>query len=119
METLYRNEKEAWTHMLCECVLYESTSWVEFIFVFRTSRDRRDRPSRSGQTGPILKRPSRPEPALGPRKKAVFFFFLFVPSLTTSVAMMGRRLAGENERRKNATVSGLRNLVIMIPDGTT
>ena len=67
METLYRDEKEAWIHMLCECVLYESTSWVEFImFVFRTSRDRRDRPSRSGQAGPILKRPSRPEPALGP-----------------------------------------------------
>jgi hypothetical protein len=54
-------------------VLYEWTSWVEFImFVFQTSRDRRGRPSRSGQTVPILKQPSLPEPALGPRKKAVF-----------------------------------------------
>jgi hypothetical protein len=88
METLYRDGKEAWTHILCKCVLYKSTSWVECImFVFRTSRDHRDRPSRSGQTGLILKRPSLPQPALGPRKKAVFFHS-FIPSLTTSVATM-------------------------------
>jgi hypothetical protein len=88
METLYRDEKEDWTHMLCECVLYESTRWVEFkMFVFRTIRDRRDRPSRSGETGPILKRPSRPQPVLGLEKRLSFFIF-FIPSLTTSAATM-------------------------------
>jgi hypothetical protein len=74
--------------MLCGCVLQESTSWVEFImFVFRTSSDSIDRPSRSGQTGSILKQPSWPEPAPGPRKR-LSFSILFIPSLTTSVDMI-------------------------------
>ena len=105
METLYRDEKEAWTHMLCKCVLYESTSWVEFImFVFRTGRDRRDRPSRSGQTGPILKQPSRPEPALGSRKKAVFFHSFYpIPFYLGShdgVARLKKAYARDKKRER-------------------
>jgi hypothetical protein len=60
--------------MLCECVVCELTSWVEFIlFVFRRSRDRSDRPNRGGPTARVLKRPNRPEPVMGPRPSAVFF----------------------------------------------
>jgi len=71
-------KKVSWTYMLCECVVCELTSWVEFImFVFRRSRDRRDRPSRAGLTGRVLKQPNRPEPAMGPRPSAVFFTSFF------------------------------------------
>jgi hypothetical protein len=64
--------------MLCECVVCELTSWVEFImFVFRRSRDRRDRPSRGGPTARVLK---RPEPVMGPRPSAVFFSSFFPPA---------------------------------------
>jgi hypothetical protein len=67
--------------MLCECVVCELTSWVEFImFVFRRSRDHRDRPSRGGQTARVLKRPNRPEPVMGPRPSAVFFSSFFPPA---------------------------------------
>jgi hypothetical protein len=64
--------------MLCECVVCELTSWVEF--VFRRSRDRRDLPSRAGPTARVLKRPNRPEPVMGPRPRAVFFLLFFPPA---------------------------------------
>jgi hypothetical protein len=67
--------------MLCECVVCELTSWVEFImFVFRRSRDRHDRHSRAGPTARVLKRPNRPEPVMGPRPRAVFFLLFFPPA---------------------------------------
>jgi hypothetical protein len=67
--------------MLCECVVCELTTWVEFImFVFRRSRDRSDRPSQAGPTARVLKRPNRPEPVMGPRPSAVFFSSFFPPA---------------------------------------
>jgi hypothetical protein len=50
------------------------------MFVFRKSRDRRDRPSRGGPTARVLKRPNRPEPVMGPRPSAVFSSSFFPPA---------------------------------------
>jgi len=70
--------KVACKHKSCMPQGYESTRRVEFImFVFRRSRDSRDRPSRASPTGRVLKRPNRPEPAMGPRPSAVFFSSFF------------------------------------------
>jgi hypothetical protein len=81
MKNFIEMQKVSWTYMLCECVVCELTSWVEFImFVFRRSRDRRDRPSRGGPTARVLKRPNRPEPVMGPRPSAVFFSSFFPPA---------------------------------------